>query len=130
MIIIDGKGSILGRVASYASKQALKGEEIIILNSEDLIISGNKNFIREEFHKKRSRVGHGQRGPKHSKTIVGIVKRAIRGMVPNYREGRGREAFKRIKCYIGIPKEFENKRTITFEREKPIKFAKVQEFIK
>ena len=50
MIIIDGKGSILGRVASYAAKQALKGEEIAILNCEDILISGNRNFIVNEFN--------------------------------------------------------------------------------
>ena len=130
MIIIDGRGSILGRVASYAAIEALKGDDVAILNSEELIISGDINFTRGEFHKRRSRVGHGQRGPKLSKTVIGIVKRTIRGMVPDYREGRGRVAFKRIKCYIGIPKEFENKKTIKFERENPIKFAKVKEFIK
>lgn len=130
MIIIDGKGVVLGRLASYVAKKALKGEEIAILNSEEVILSGNRKFIREEFHRRRSRVGHGQRGPKHPATSIAIVKRAIRGMVPNYREGRGREAFKKIKCYNGIPKEFEGKETINFERDKPVKFSKVKEFIK
>ena len=42
MKIIDGKGAILGRLASYAAKQALKGEEIVVLNCEEVIITGNK----------------------------------------------------------------------------------------
>ena len=36
--IIDGKGTILGRLASYAAKEALKGEEIVILNCNEVII--------------------------------------------------------------------------------------------
>ena len=33
--------------------------------------------------------------------------------MPNHREGRGKEAFQRIKCYNGIPKEFEGKKMET-----------------
>ena len=39
-------------------------------------------------------------------------------MLPNYRVGRGRVAFKRIKCYVGIPKEFEESKKISAGREK------------
>ena len=68
MKIIDGKGARLGRLASYAAKEALKGEEITILNCEQIIISGNKKNIEQSFHEKRSIVGSSQKGPKHSKT--------------------------------------------------------------
>lgn len=130
MKIIDGKNAVLGRLASYAAKEALKGEEIVILNCENVIITGNKSNIFEEFKAQRSRMGHGQRGPKHIKTSDRIVKRVIRGMLPNYREGRGREAYFRIKCYIGVPKEFEKSKKIVSGKEKKIKFSKVGEFVK
>ena len=128
--IIDGKNAVMGRLASYAAKEALKGEEIVILNCEDVIITGNRENIKEEFEAQRGRVGHGQRGPKHIKTSERIVKRVIRGMLPNFRWGRGREAYKRIKCYVGIPKEFEKSKKIVSGKEKKIKFSKVQEFTK
>ena len=51
-------------------------------------------------------------------------------MLPNFRWGRGREAYKRIKCYVGIPKEFEKSKKIVSGKEKKIKFSKVQEFTK
>jgi len=130
MKIIDGTGAVLGRLASYVAKEALKGEEIAILNCDEIIISGNKKNIRAEFQKRRSRVGAGQKGPKLGKTSEKIVKRAVRGMLPEHRFGRGRQAFKRIKCYKGVPKEFEEKGKIKAGKEKPIKFSKVKEFSK
>lgn len=130
MKIIDGKNAVLGRLASYAAKEALKGEEIVILNCGQVVITGNKKNIQEEFRKKRGRVGSGQKGPKHSRTSEKIIKRTIRGMLPEHRFGRGREAFKRIKCYSGIPKEFEKEKKIVGGKEKKTKFISVNEVSK
>lgn len=118
MKIIDGKNATLGRLASYVAKESLKGEDISIINCEQIIITGNKQDIKEEFEAKRKRVGSTQKGPKVSRTSEKIVKRTIRGMLPNYRTGRGRIAFKRIKCYTGIPKEFEESKRISAGRIK------------
>ena len=127
MKIIDGKGAILGRLSSYVAKEALKGEEIVILNSDQVIITGNKKNIEESFHERRSRVGSSQKGPKLSKSSERIVKRTIRGMLPEHRFGRGREAFKRIKCYIGIPKEFQESKTIKAGKVKQSKFITIKD---
>ncbi len=128
--VIDGKNAVMGRLASYVAKEALKGEEIVILNCEQVIITGNRENILKGFEEDRSKMGHGMRGPKHIKTSERIVKRVIRGMLPNFREGRGREAFKRIKCYVGVPKEFESVKKILSGKAKKIKFRKVGEFAK
>ena len=128
MKIIDGKGIVLGRLASYVAKEALKGEEFAIVNCEEILITGNKKTTQREFFEKRSRFGHSQKGPKHPATSIKIVKRTIRGMVPNFRIGRGREAFKRIKCYVGVPPEFQGKEIIELEKRRRIKTSKVKEF--
>ena len=47
-------------------------------------------------------------GPFLPKTPDRLVKRIIRGMLPNKQE-RGREALKRIRCYIGTPENFKDK---------------------
>lgn len=112
MKVIDGKGAVLGRLASFVAKEAMKGEEIAIVNCDEIIITGRKEKTQEEFAEKRTRVGSGQQGPKVSRNSERIVKRAIRGMLPNHRKGRGKEAFKRIKCYKGIPKEFEESKKV------------------
>ena len=128
--IIDGKNAVLGRLASYAAKEALKGEEIIILNCEDIIITGNKKNIEENFKIRRNRVGHSQKGPRHSKSSEKIVKRAIRGMLPDHREGRGKIAFKKIKCYVGVPKEFQESKKILAGKQKKTKFSRIKDFSK
>jgi len=130
MKVIDGKNAVLGRLASYAAKESLKGEEIAIINCEQAIITGNKKFIQGDFQEKRERVGSGQRGPKISRTSEKIVKRAIRGMLPDHRLGRGKEAFQRIKCYVGVPPEFKDSKKITYNEEYKLKYITVKELAK
>lgn len=131
MKIIDGKNAVLGRLASYAAKEALKGEDIAIVNCEQIIITGNKQDIKEGLEEKRKRVGSTQKGPKVSRTSEKIVKRVIRGMLPNYRVGRGRIAFKRIRCYEGVPKDIGEQKKISAGRQKTQgKITKVEEFAK
>ncbi len=130
--IIDGNNAILGRLASHVAKEALKGHEIIILNCEQVVITGNKKNIEDKFKEKRGRVGSGQQGPKHSRLSEKIVKRAIRGMLPNHRYGRGKEVLKKIKCYVGIPKEFQDVKDIdkTFKKENLRKSIQVKQLSK
>ena len=128
--IIDGENAVLGRLASYAAKESLKGEEVIVLNCEQIIIPGNKKNIKKNFEIKRSRVGSSQKGPKHSRISEKIVKRAIRGMLPDHRKGKGKIAYKRIKCYSGIPKEFQESKKIIGGKEKRTKFIQIKEIAK
>ncbi|MBU2503760.1 MAG: 50S ribosomal protein L13 [Nanoarchaeota archaeon] len=130
MKVIDGKNAVMGRLASYVAKEALKGEEIAIVNCEQVRITGNKVDIEANFERKRGRVGSGQKGPKHSRNSHMIVKRAIRGMMPNHRFGRGKVAFGRIKCYVGIPPEFEKEKKIVGGKEIKSKSIQVRELRK
>jgi len=131
MKVIDGKDAILGRLATLAVKEALGGEEVAIVNCEQIVITGNRRSILEKFEEKRHRVGSTQKGPKVARTNEQIVKMAIRGMLPNPRRGgRGREAFKRIKCYVGVPKEFVESKKILIENKMIHKGIKVKEMSK
>tara|TARA_Y100000034_G_scaffold20729_2_gene23767 strand:+ start:2722 stop:3117 length:396 start_codon:yes stop_codon:yes gene_type:complete len=130
MKIIDGKDAILGRLASYVAKEALKGEDIVILNCEQVIITGNKKNIEENFKEKRGRVGSGQKGPKHSRTSEKIVKRTIRGMLPDHRKGRGKMTYKKIRCYVSVPKEFQDAKKIDLKKENKNKFVQIKEISK
>jgi large subunit ribosomal protein L13 len=130
MKIIDGKNAVLGRLASYVAKEATKGEEMVIVNCGEIIITGNKQNIRKNFKEKREKIGSGQKGPKHSRLAERIVKRAIRGMLSNHRKGMGKEAYRRIKCFQGIPKEFENLEKITAKEKNKRKYVLVKEISK
>jgi len=127
MKIVDGKNAVLGRLASYVAKEALKGEEFAIVNCEDVIITGNKQAIKKDYKEKRDKVGSGQKGPKVSRLTEQIVKRAIRGMLSNHRKGMGKQAYKRIKCYVGVPKEFESMEKRSMEEKNKRKFIRVKD---
>ena len=125
--VIDATGATLGRLSANAAKRLLKGEEIAIVNSEKAIISGKKRMIKEKYMQKRE-VGTYRKGPFFPRMPDMIVKRTIRGMIP-YQTPHGRAAFKRLKCYMGVPKEFEGKKfEVIKEAEKqPVDFITVEE---
>jgi len=125
--IIDANGATLGRLSTNAAKRLLNGEEIAIVNTEKAIISGKKTAIKNRYKQKRE-VGTYRKGPFFPRTPERIVKRTVRGMIP-YQTPHGRAAFKRLKCYVGIPKEFEGKKTESIkEAEKqPVDFVTIEE---
>jgi large subunit ribosomal protein L13 len=106
-IIIDAKGLILGRMASIIAKRLLQGESIIVLNAEKAAISGKRLQIVKEA-KTFLEVGHPRKGPYHPRRPDKIVRRTIRGMLPR-KKPKGKQAYKRLKVYLGAPKEFEDK---------------------
>jgi len=110
MKIINAEGLILGRLASKVAKMLLEGEEVIIVNAEKAIITGNREDIFAKYKRRtelRTRTNP-RRGPFYPKRSDEIVRRTVRGMLP-WKTDRGRKAFRRLKVYIGIPKEFEGK---------------------
>ena len=106
-IIIDAKGLILGRMASIIAKRLLQGESVIVLNAEKTAISGKRLQIVKEA-KTFLEVGHPRKGPYHPRRPDRIVRRTIRGMLPR-KKPKGRQAFKRLRVYLGAPMEFEDK---------------------
>ena len=126
-IIIDGNGAIFGRICSFAAKKALEGNEIVIVNSEKVIISGNKKDVLKKHAKIRDVGGHSLKGPKYSTIAYKILKRGVKGMLPDFRKGIGKQALLRIKCYNGIPKEFENEKMIKSKKQKPGKYIILKE---
>jgi large subunit ribosomal protein L13 len=106
-IIIDAKGLILGRMASIIAKRLLQGESVIVLNAEKAAISGKRLQIVKEA-KTFLEVGHPRKGPYHPRRPDKIVRRTVRGMLPR-RKPKGKQAYKRLKVYLGAPKEFDGK---------------------
>jgi large subunit ribosomal protein L13 len=125
--IIDAEDGIFGRICSYAAKQALEGNDIIIINSEKTVISGNKQNIIERYSNLKKKGGASRRGPKRSRFTDQMLKRGIRGMLPDFRWGEGRDAFARIKCYNGVPKEFENQKVVKMKQLKHDKYIQLKE---
>ena len=116
-LIIDGSNTILGRLASHAAKQALLGKDVVILNCENIMLSGRRSKTLEFYKIIRAKGGHAQKGPYFPTQPAMIAKRTIRGML-SHKEGRGAVAFKKIKCYEGIPKEFAEAKKEKLEHSK------------
>ena len=112
-MIIDAKDAILGRLSSYAAKQLLLGSNVDVINCEEAVISGRKFAIMDGYIRKLHRKAPGK-GPFFYRRPDMLVKRTIRGMLP-FKRARGQDAFKNIKCHIGIPESLKNERTIKIE---------------
>jgi large subunit ribosomal protein L13 len=99
-LVVDARDCILGRVASEVATRAMDGERVAVVNAERAVITGNEESTMEVY---RTRAGlHSDSGPYYPKRPDGIMKRAIRGMVP-YKTDRGRAAFERVRVYVGDP---------------------------
>lgn len=112
-MIIDAKDMVVGRIATVVAKKALLGEEISIVNCEDAIITGKKKSLLETIKKEKDRGTY--KGPFIPKLPDRFLKRIIRGMLP-YKQDKGKTAYKRIKCYRGVPEEFEGKAITKIEK--------------
>jgi large subunit ribosomal protein L13 len=104
--VIDGSEHILGRLATHIAKQLLAGEEVIVVNAEKIVITGTKEQILKDYKERRDRgvAGRNRFGPYYPRMPDRMFKRSVRGMIP-YHEAQGRTAYKKLKVYIGIPRE-------------------------
>jgi large subunit ribosomal protein L13 len=113
MIIVDGKNLVVGRVATFVAKQALNGETIKIINCEQMYITGDKEFLFNEVHRRRVQ-GTWEKGPFYLRQPDRFVRRIVRGMIP-YKTPRGKAAYSRVMCYIGSPKELEQHKSVSVD---------------
>jgi len=114
MIVYDGTGMILGRLAAKVAKDVLLGEEVSVVNCADVIISGRKKSTLARETQKINRKGYPLKSAKHPRLPDRFVRRTIRGMLP-WKQARGREAYKRVLCYRGVPESFTNQKLIKVE---------------
>jgi large subunit ribosomal protein L13 len=109
-LLLDAKNQILGRLASYAAKQAISGETVIVLNAEKAVVSGRRrNIIDEAKRRLNTRTLQSQeRAPVHQRRPDLYFRRVVRGMLP-WKKPKGKAAFHRVHVYIGVPEEYTNK---------------------
>ena len=113
-MIINAENLILGRIGTVAAKRALSGEKVDIVNCEKAIMTGNKSEILGKYKARRER-GQKTQGPFIPRRPDMFVRRLIRGMLP-YKQEKGRKAFERVMCYLGVPEEFKDKELETIEK--------------
>ena len=118
-IVVDGTDLIAGRLCSNVSKLLLKGNRVSIVNCEKIMISGNRRSIIEEYKNflKIASIIHPEHGPFHPRRPDTIITRMIRGMLPRDKPS-GQAAFKRLRAYVGVPKEVKSFEKIQFDNSK------------
>ena len=107
-IVIDCRGTLLGRLASIIAKELLNGQKIIAVRCEDINISGSlyRNRMKyQDFLRKRMNTNP-RRGPFHHRAPSKILFRTVRGMIP-HKTARGAAALARLTTTDGCPAPFD-----------------------
>lgn len=104
--VVDAEGLVLGRAATHIAKALLThaDADVVVINADKALITGSTKSIEGLYHLRRTR-GKERRGPFYPTRPERLFKRAVRGMLP-FKKDRGREAYKRLKCYNGVPKQY------------------------
>jgi len=110
--LVNAEGLIVGRMCSKVAKRLLNGEKVIILNAEKAVFSGKKKSKVAEA-KEFLEVGAPERGPFHYRRPDKYLRKTVRGMLP-FKQPKGKSAYKRLKVFMGVPKEFKGQQMITF----------------
>ena len=124
-IVVDTTDHIAGRLSSHVAKLLLEGNRVSLVNCEKIMMSGTRaNIIKEyrEFLEINS-VINPKHGPVHYRRPDTIITKMIRGMLPYDRKPSGIKAHKRLRTYIGSPKELKSFEKIQFEKAKIRKSA-------
>ena len=110
MTIIDATGHVAGRLASVVAKRLLNGEDIVVVNAENAIVTGRRSVVLSEFKARKARGSTTSRmrgiGPLYPRRPDNILKRTISRMLP-YQQPRGRQALRRLRVYIGVPDAYQ-----------------------
>jgi len=109
--VVNADGLILGRMASKIAKRLLTGEEIVIVNAEKAVMSGRKRSKVAEAKEFLS-VGGVNRGPFHYRRPDRIVRKTVGGMIPS-KKAKGKQAYKRLRVFMGIPDDLKKQKMKT-----------------
>ncbi len=118
-VVIDATDHIAGRLASHVAKLLRQGNRVSIINCEKIMISGTRSNIIKEYREflEISSILHPKHGPYHPRRPDTIMKRMVRGMLPK-KKPSGLEAHKRLRTYIGVPKQLKSLEKKQFEKAK------------
>ncbi|XP_029586543.1 large ribosomal subunit protein uL13 isoform X1 [Salmo trutta] len=111
VLLLDGRGHLLGRLAAIVAKQVLLGHKVVVVRCEGINISGN--FYRNKlkylaFLRKRMNTNP-SRGPYHFRAPSRIFWRTVRGMLP-HKTKRGQAALERLKVFDGVPPPYDKRK--------------------
>ena len=114
--IVDGTNMIAGRLCSHVAKLLLKGNKVVIVNSENIMISGSRESIIGEYREflEIASINNPKFGPFHPRRPDTIITKMVWGMLPKSKPS-GKAAFSRLRVYLGVPNEFRSILRTQFE---------------
>jgi len=109
--VVDGRGHLLGRLASIVAKELLSGQKVTMVRCEDMNISGSlyRNMLKYMEFKRKRMNSNPRKGPIHFRAPSRIFWRVVRGMVP-HKTARGQAALDRLKVFEGVPHPYDTKK--------------------
>lgn len=114
--VIDGKNAVLGRLSSTVAEKIMAGEEIVVVNCENIIITGDRDKV---FAAYKAKVDRGEcksrKGPFYPRRADLLFKRCVRGMIP-WTSTSGRNAYRRLHVFVGVPKQFADAELVVEEQ--------------
>uniref|UniRef100_A0A7S3JA77 60S ribosomal protein L13a n=1 Tax=Euplotes harpa TaxID=151035 RepID=A0A7S3JA77_9SPIT len=121
-IVIDGKGHLMGRLASVVAKQLLLGQKLVVVRCEQISISGSmfRNMYRLRGFMGKTRSSNPKRGHIHYHNPARIFWRCVRGMTP-HKTARGAAALGRLKTFEGVPPAYNELKMIVPDAYKTIR---------
>ena len=118
-MIVDGSNLVMGRLASRLAKAVIKGENVVVVNSEKIVVTGNKESIIENYELRTNAAvkSNPHYGPKYERVPSKMFRRTIKGMLPQKKTTK-LAMLKRVAVYNGVPKKLEGQKFETFEEIK------------
>jgi len=103
----DATDLVMGRISSHVVPLLLGGKRVVIINAEKAVVSGSPSATTKKYLQLRARrvLTNPKRGPFFPRFPDRILRRTVRGMLP-YKTTSGREAFKRLSVFMGVPDKY------------------------
>jgi large subunit ribosomal protein L13 len=125
--VIDAEGKSLGRVASLAATYLRGkhkptytphidcGDNIIIINAEKVLLTGNKENTKKYYNHSMYAGGLRERTAKEMRENYPeeMIERAVKGMLPHNRLGR--QMYKKLFVYKGATHKHEAQKPVALE---------------
>jgi large subunit ribosomal protein L13Ae len=112
-VVIDGRGHMMGRLASIIAKQLVSGQRVVVVRTEAINISGSlfrKYLELQEMRHHRINTNP-RRGFKHWKSPSRMFWKVIRGMLP-HKTPKGAAALGHLKVFEGMPFPYDHKKRV------------------
>ncbi|MFB5631965.1 MAG: 50S ribosomal protein L13 [Nitrosopumilus sp.] len=119
-IVVDATDHIAGRLSSNVAKLLKQGHRVSLVNCEKIMYSGNRSNLIKEYREflEINSIINPKHGPVHYRRPDTIITKMIRQMLPYDRKPSGKESIKRLRAYIGSPKELKSLERVQFEKAK------------